>query len=176
MLIILSGSSGSGKNTIIKEIIKRKPHVKVWKSCTTRKKRSEEDDAYIFLTPEEFKKMQDNDEFFEVEEVHKGNLYGTLKKALENVKDDAIYIKDIEVNGAMKLKDKLKEHVKLIYLDVPKEVLRERIIKRGETPQSAELRLSRFDYERSFIDKYDLVIKNNELEKSVKKIIKALKI
>lgn len=176
MLIIFSGSSGSGKNTIIKEIIKNKPYVRIMKSCTTRKKRDEGDNAYYFLTPEEFDQKIKNNELYEYEEVHKGLFYGVLRKSLEDVKGKEIFMKDVDVNGAMKLKKELKENVKLVYLDVPKEKLMKRILSRGETEESAKLRLSRYEYERSFIDNYDLVIKNEDINKSVKIIIDTFKI
>lgn len=177
MLIILSGSSGSGKNTIINEIMKIKPHVKIMKTCTTRKPRNEEDRGYFFLTEEEFNKKKDNNEFFEVEQVHKGIYYGTLKTLIEEMKrNDQVFMKDIDVNGAIKLKKELKDDAKLVFLDNEKDILFDRIIKRGETEDSAKLRLSRYDYERSFIDKYDLVIKNNDKEDTVKKIIDYFKI
>ena len=80
MLIVLSGSSGSGKNTIIREIQRLRPSVKVMKSCTTRKKRDEGDNAYYFLDEAEFREKIENGDFFEFEEVHKGILYGILKR------------------------------------------------------------------------------------------------
>lgn len=174
MLIILSGSSGSGKNTIINEIIKRKPHIDILKSCTSRPRRDEKENNYIYLDLKEFNDKIKNKEFFEFEEVHKGIFYGTLKDSLKKAKSKKIFIKDIDVNGSMKLKKELGDDVKLVYLDVPKEVLRDRIIKRGESDESAELRLSRYDYERSFADKYDLVIKNKDLDETVEIIIKEL--
>ena len=176
MLIILSGSSGSGKNTIINEIIKNKPHIKILKSCTSRTRRDEKENNYHYLSPALFKEKVEKGEFFEFEEVHKGIYYGVLKKSLKDAKSKDIYIKDIDVNGSMKLKKELGKHVKLVYLDVPKEILRERIIKRGETKESADLRLSRYDYERSFKDKYDLIIENKELDETVEIIIKELKL
>lgn len=176
MLIILSGSSGSGKNTIIKEIIKQKPYVQIMKSCTTRKQRDKEDNAYFFLSEDEFKNKMKNGDFFEVEEVHKGLYYGILKDSLKDVSGSQIYLKDVDVNGAMKLKKELKKNVKLVYLDVNKDILRQRILKRGESENSADLRLSRFEYERSFAGGYDLVIKNENLSTTAKLIIEKFKI
>lgn len=177
MLIVISGPSGSGKNTIINEIIKRKPYVKVMKTCTTRPPRNSEDNGYYFLTEEEFNKKKENNEFFEVEQVHKGIYYGTLKSIIEEMKqNDQIFMKDIDVNGAMKLRDELKDNVKLVFLDNEKDVLFDRILKRGETEESARLRLSRFDYERSFINEYDMVIVNHDKEDTVNKIINYFKI
>ena len=171
MLIVISGSSGSGKNTVIHEIQKHRPDVKIMKSCTTRKKRDKNDDAYYFLSEEEFKQKILNNEFFEFEEVHKGIYYGILKSSVENVIGKDVYMKDVDVKGSVKLKETLGEDAKLVYLDVPKEILRERILKRGESEESANLRLSRYEFEKGYADEYDLIISNESIEQTAKKII-----
>lgn len=175
MLIVLSGPSGSGKNTIIKEVMKSQPSLKIMKTCTTRKRRGEGDDAYYFLTEQEFKDKLKNNEFFEYEQVHKGLYYGVLKSSINKVLGKDIYLKDIDVNGYMKLKKEFGENVCGIYLDVPKKVLIDRLLKRGESEESAKKRLSRFEYEKSFSSKYDLVIKNDDLKTTANEIIKFIK-
>ncbi len=169
MLFILSGSSGAGKNTIINKLIEENEDFQIMKSCTTRTPRGVNDlNAYFFLTEEDFQRKIKNNEFFENEEVHKGLFYGVLKASLEKIKNSRVYLKDIDVLGAMNiLRGVGKENVKLIYIDVPKQELKKRILERGENEQNATLRLSRYDFEKSFIDKYDLVIKNESLEESM---------
>ena len=174
MLIILTGSSGSGKNTIIKEVMKRKRDVEVMKTCTTRKPRNAQDDAYIFISLEEFQEKLKRGEFFEYEEVHKGIFYGTLKESLDKVFEEKIYMKDIDVCGAKKLKELLGENVRRIFLDVPKDELKRRLIERGESEESAEVRLSRYEFEKSFAKDYDLVIENKCLEDTVEIILRFL--
>lgn len=171
MLFVLSGSSGSGKGTIINEVIRVRPEINLMKTCTTRPKRNAADVNYIFLSRQDFEKKIKKEEFFEYEEVHKGNLYGILKESLEKVEKGGLYIKDIDVRGVQKLKQRLKDNIRLIYLDVPKKELRKRIIARGETEKSADLRLSIYDFEKSFMKDYDLVVKNKNLDRSVKIIL-----
>ena len=79
MLILLSGCSGAGKNTIIQELLKRNDNITFLKSCTTRRKRRNEPaNTYIYLSREDFDNKLKNDEIFEHEEIHQ-NFYGITK-------------------------------------------------------------------------------------------------
>ncbi len=173
MLIILSGVSGAGKNTVICELIKRRKDLRLFPTCTTREKRKNEREGqpYFFLTKEGFLKKQKDGEFFETQETH-GNLYGVLNKSLEDVgkmtKID--FIKDIDVCGNIKLKKELKENALSIFLDVPEDELFRRLIARGESEESARFRLSRGAMEKEHIHEYDYVIENLNLEETVQKI------
>ena len=75
----------------------------------------------------------------------------------------------------MKLKKEFGENVCGVYLDVPKKELIDRLLKRGESEESAKKRLSRFEYEKSFSSNYDLVIKNKDLKTTANEIIKFIK-
>lgn len=176
MLIILSGCSGVGKNTVIKELLKRNEKtLKFLKTCTTRPPRTGEDrqnGPYHYLSKEEFDKKIKNDEFFEHEEIHK-NFYGTLKQSILNIiANEYDYIKDVGVLGQINLKRELNQKAKVlsIFLTAPKKVLIERLKNRGEA--DIDLRLSRMDFELSYIHNYDFVIENIHLDKTVKKIEK----
>jgi len=178
MLIILSGCSGVGKNTVIKELLKRNENtLKFLKTCTTRQPRENEDKEngpYHYLTKEGFDKKIKNDEFFEHEEIHK-NFYGTLKQSIEDIilnKYD--YIKDVGVLGQINLARELSQKAKVlsIFLTAPKKVLIERLKNRGEA--DIDLRLSRMDFEMSYLHNYNFVIENLHLEKTVKKIEKLI--
>ena len=177
MLVILSGVSGAGKDTIKKELIKRKENIVTLPSFTDRPKRPEEVEGgtYHFVTTEEFEKMIENNEFYEYN-VHHNHFYGTSKKALNNkIAEGNIIVKDIDVNGTENLLKVLKDEVKVvtIFLRVPKEELRRRLQHRIDKPSAKEitLRLNRFDYEESRIGLYDYVIKNDNLEKTVQIIM-----
>ena len=177
MLVILSGVSGAGKDTIKKELIKRRKNIVTLPSFTDRTKRNGdvEGKTYNFVTTEEFEKMIKNNELYEYN-VHHNHFYGTSKKALNDIIDDGnIIVKDIDVNGTENLKKILKNEVKVvtIFLRVPKEELRRRLQNRIDKPSAKEitLRLNRFDYEESKIGIYDYVIKNDNLEKSVQIIM-----
>lgn len=173
MLVLLSGVSGAGKDTIKKELIKRMENVESLPSYTTRPMRPGdiEGATYNFITTEEFENMIKNNEFYEYN-VHHEHYYGTSRRLMnEKIKSGKIIVKDIDVNGVENLINLLKEDTKVvtIFLRVPKEILMKRLQNRVDKPDLKEitLRLNRFDYEESRIGMYDYVIKNNNLEKSV---------
>lgn len=177
MLVLLSGVSGAGKDTIKKELLKRMENVTTMPSYTDRLPRPGEVDGeiYNFVTTEEFQQKIKEDEFYEYS-IHHEHYYGTSKKVLnEKIKDGKIIVKDIEVNGTENLLKLLKYDIKIvtIFLKVPKEELRKRLKQRVEkaSDKEIELRLNRFDYEESKIGIYDYVIKNDDLEKTVQIIM-----
>ena len=181
MLVLLSGVSGAGKDTIKKELIKRMSNVTSMPSYTDRKPREGEVDGqiYNFISTEEFEAKIREDEFYEYS-VHHEHYYGTSKKILnEKIKSGKIIVKDIEVNGTENLLKLLKNvmNIVTIFLRVPKEELRRRLEHRVEKAsiKEIELRLNRFDYEESKIGIYDYVLKNDDLEKTVQIIMTIIK-
>ena len=177
MLVILSGVSGAGKDTIKKEIIKRMDNVISLPSFTSRNPREGEEEGvqYHFITREEFIERIKNDEFYEYD-LHHNNYYGTSRKLMnEKIASGKIIIKDIEVNGTENLLKQLHNETKLvpIFLKVDREELKRRLINRGDnlTEEEMELRLGRLEYEESKIGLYDYVIKNDNLEKTVQIIM-----
>ena len=181
MLVILSGVSGAGKDTIKKELIKRIKNVESLPSYTNRNPRSNDIPGvtYNFVTTEEFERMIKDGELYEYSEHH-GHYYGTSKKLLnEKISKGKIIVKDIEVNGVENLLKLLKDDVEIvtIFLKVPKEELRKRLEERedNQSAEEIELRLNRLEYEESKIGMYDYVIKNNDLEKSINVIMEIIK-
>lgn len=181
MLVILSGVAGAGKDTIKKELIKRIENVESLPSFTSRpmRKGDVEGETYNFVSKEKFEEMIKDGEFYEYD-VHHNNYYGTSRKLLnEKIKSGKIIVKDIDVNGTEHLKDLLNADTKVItiFLRVPKEELERRLQERVDQPSPAEirLRLSRFEYEESRINLYDYVIRNNDLEKTVRIIMTIVK-
>lgn len=177
MLVILSGVSGAGKDTIKKELIKRMENVISLPSFTSRLPRPGEEEGvqYHFITTEQFKEKIKNGEFYEYD-IHHENFYGTSKKLMnEKIQSGKIIVKDIEVNGTENLIKTLANETKLvtIFLKVDKEELKNRLINRGDNLSQAdmELRLGRLEYEESKINLYDYVIKNDNLEKTVQIIM-----
>ena len=159
MLVILSGVSGAGKDTIKKELIKRMENVISLPSFTSRGPRPGEEEGiqYHFISKEEFKEKINNGEFYEYD-LHHENYYGTSKKLMnEKIQSGKIIVKDIEVNGTENLIKMLKN----------------RLINRGDNLSEADmqLRLNRLEYEESKINLYDYVIKNDDLEKTVQIIM-----
>ena len=173
MLVILSGVSGAGKDTIKKELIKRIKNTDTLPSFTSRSPRPEEieGDLYHFISKSEFEEKIKNNEFYEYD-LHHENYYGTSRKLLnDKMKNGKIIIKDIEVNGTENLVKILKKDIKIvtIFLKVGKEELRKRLEERGDNLSNAdiELRLGRLEYEEAKICNYDYMIKNDNFEKTI---------
>ena len=173
MLVLLSGVSGAGKDTIKKELIKRMENVESLPSYTDRNPRANDISGvtYNFVDTAEFERMIKDGELYEYS-VHHEHYYGTSKKLLnEKIQAGKIIVKDIEVNGVENLLKLLKNDVKIvtIFLRVPKAELQKRLENRIDKPSLKEiqLRLNRFDYEESKIGMYDYIIKNNDLDKTV---------
>lgn len=173
MLVLLSGVSGAGKDTIKKELINRMENVESLPSYTDRAPRANDIPGvtYNFVSTEEFERMIKAVELYEYS-VHHEHYYGTSKKLLnDKINNGKIIVKDIEVNGVENLLRILKDDVKIvtIFLKVPKSALQKRLENRVDKPSLKEiqLRLNRIDYEESRIGMYDYVVKNNNLEKSL---------
>ena len=175
MLVILSGVSGAGKDTIKKELLKRMEDVVTLPSFTSRERRPIEEEGvqYHFITKEAFEEKIKKGDFYEYD-VHHGNYYGTSRELLnEKIEQGKIIVKDIEVNGTENLIKLLGRDTRIvtIFLKVGKEELKKRLFERGDNAQDIELRLSRLDYEESKLKLYDYVLKNNDLEKTVQIIM-----
>jgi len=181
MLFVISGPSGAGKTTIIKELLKVMPEVEFSVSATTRQKRRDEVDHkdYHFITLEEFKEKIKNAEFAEWEEVH-GNYYGTLKGEIEKGRENRVdMVLDVDVKGALSIKSSYPEAV-TVFIDVPREELIVRLrARRTDTTEQINRRIARIDEE---IDKkgfFDYVIMNKTehqgISKALDKIIGIIK-
>ena len=181
MLVLLSGVSGAGKDTVKKELIKRNERITSLPSYTDISPIAGEVNGkiYNFISTEEFEELIKNGDLYEFD-AHHDHYYGTSRKLLnERLQSGKIIVKDMDVNGTENLIDILKQDTKVvtIFLKVPKEVLAKRLEKRMEKPDYKEitLRLNRFDYEESKMGMYDYVIKNNDLEKSINVIMEIIK-
>ena len=181
MLVLLSGVSGAGKDTVKQELIKRNKNVESLPSYTDRAPRNNDIPGvtYNFVTKEEFKEKIKNEEFYEYD-LHHENYYGTSKKLLnEKINNGTIIVKDIEVNGVENLLKILKNDLEIvtIFLKVPKEELRKRLEAREDkqSPEEIELRLNRLEYEESKIGMYDYVIKNDDLDRTLRIIEEIIK-
>ena len=175
MLVILSGVSGAGKDTIKKELLKRMEDVVTLPSFTSRERRPIEEEGvqYHFITKEQFEEKIKKGDFYEYD-VHHGNYYGTSRELLnEKIEQGKIIVKDIEVNGTENLIKLLGRDTRIvtIFLKVGKEELKKRLFERGDNAQDIELRLSRLDYEESKLKLYDYVLKNDDFEKTVQIIM-----
>jgi guanylate kinase len=171
--IIFSAPSGSGKTTIVKHLLKNNSDLGFSISASTRDKRGRTEENgkdYYFLTPEEFKKKIDSDDFIEWEEVYEGNFYGTMKSEIERIwREGKNVIFDVDVKGGLSLKKYFGDRALAIFVKVPSiEVLKARLNDRGtETPESLSRRLFKAKFEMTFQDKFDVVLVNEDLDKSL---------
>jgi len=171
--IIFSAPSGSGKTTIVKHLLKNNADLGFSISASTRDRRgrTEQDGKdYHFLSPEAFKEKIDNDEFIEWEEVYAGNFYGTLKTEIERIwSEGKNVIFDVDVKGGINLKKYFGERALAVFVKVPSmEVLTNRLKERAtESEESLSRRLFKAKFEMTFQDKFDVVLVNEELDKSL---------
>jgi guanylate kinase len=171
--IIFSAPSGSGKTTIVKHLLDTNSDLGFSISASTRDKRGRTEQNgkdYYFLSPEQFKKKIDTNDFIEWEEVYEGNFYGTLKSEIERIwSEGKNVIFDVDVKGGLNLKKYFGDKALAIFVKVPSvEVLKARLTDRGtESEQSLSRRLFKAQFEMTFQDKFDVVLVNENLDRSL---------
>lgn len=174
ILIVVSGFSGAGKGTLMKELLKKYPDDYALSiSATSRKPREGEQEGveYFFKTREEFEKMIEGEELVEYAQ-YVGNYYGTPKayveEQLEAGKD---VILEIEIQGALKIKEKFPQTVLMFVTPPSAEELKNRLVGRGtEDMETIERRLSRAVEEAEGIEAYDYLVVNDILELCVEEM------
>ncbi len=173
ILIVVSGFSGAGKGTLMKKLVETYDNYALSVSATTRAPRPGEEDGkeYFFLSREQFEKKIADQDLIEYAE-YCGNYYGTprdyVEKELSLGRD---VILEIEIQGALKIKEKYPEAL-LIFVTTPDAgELRRRLSGRGtETQEVIKRRLRRAAKEAEGIEKYDYIVINDDLETCVKKL------
>ena len=171
ILVVLSGFSGSGKGTVVKEIMKKySDQYALSISATTRAPRPGETDGieYFFKTREEFEAMIAGDELVEYAQ-YVSNYYGTPKAYVEQqLSAGKDVILEIEIQGALKVKEKFPETLLMFMTPPDADELKRRLIGRGtETMEVIESRLSRAVEEAQGIEEYDYLLINDQLEECV---------
>lgn len=172
LLVVISGPSGAGKGTICKELIESG---EFWLSvsATTRSPRNGEEEGknYYFLDEENFLSKIKQGDFLEYAEVY-GNYYGTPKsKVIEKLEEGKDVILEIDIQGALRVKDTYSKGVFIFILPPSMEELKNRIIKRGsETPESLMTRFKSAYKEINYVSKYNYAVVNDKIEEAVHKI------
>lgn len=170
ILTIISGFSGAGKGTLLNEMLKKYNNYSLSISATTRKPREGEIDgkSYFFKTKEEFEDMIREDAFIEYAS-YVGNYYGTPKSyVMDKLEKGQDVILEIEIQGALKVKEKYPEAM-LIFISTPNALsLKERLEgRKTENADQIKARLKRAAEEAGGMEKYDYILINDNLNESV---------
>ena len=177
ILIVVSGFSGAGKGTLMKKLMQDYDNYALSISATTRQPRVGEEDGreYFFITKEEFEKMIARDELIEYARYVE-NYYGTPKQyVMEQLEAGKDVILEIEIQGALKVKEKYPDTLLMFVTPPSAQVLKDRLVGRGtDAPEVIESRIAKAEFELSFADKFDVVIVNDELEKAVAETLKII--
>lgn len=177
-LFIISAPSGTGKSTVTKKVLKKRPDLVCSISCTTRKPRIGEVDGkdYHFISKEKFNKKINNGYFAEWAKVH-DEFYGTPKHSIDDaLKSGKNVLLDIDVQGGMVLSKAFPDQAITIFLSPPNDAaLRERLTNRGtDTPEEVEKRLMNAKKEMMFESSYQHCVVNDILDNAVSMIIKII--
>lgn len=176
-LVLYTGSSGVGKGTIMAELLKRDPSIRLSVSNTTRKPREGELNGvhYNFVSKEQFMKLLDEDGYLE-HACYCGNYYGTPKKQVEQMLDNGFNVfLEIEVQGGIQIMQKYPDVLSIFVLPPSMESLSRRLHRRGTEDESViNQRLKAAQYEMSFKDKYKYRVVNGDLDTAVNEILEIL--
>lgn len=177
-LFVISGSSGVGKGTLLKQLVQRNPELEVSISATTRNPRPGEVDGvnYFFTSKEDFLKEVENGDFLEWAEFN-GNYYGTKQAWVErNLNKGRNLILEIETKGALQIKEKMPDAVLIFILPPSLEELEHRLRGRNtEDEETIQGRLHEVKREIECSKNYDYRIINDDLEKALAELEKLVK-
>ena len=173
ILVVVSGFSGAGKGTLMKELLKRYDNYALSISATTRAPREGETDGkeYFFVTKEQFEKMRDERKLVEYAQ-YVNNYYGTPKEYVEQkMAEGKDVILEIEIQGALKVKKRFPDALLLFVTPPSAEELRRRLVGRGtETLEMINARLARAAEEASGMEAYDYLLINDDLDRCVEEM------
>lgn len=179
-IFVLSGYSGTGKNTIINELKKDVTKELTYiPSYTTRDMRLHDNESqgnpYYFVSKEQFEDKIKQNDFIEYNTIH-NNLYGTpIKEYKEALEHGAIIVKDIDVEGAVRMKEVFGSDVCLVFVEPPSiDELYHRLEHRGDSREQIDLRMKRIELERSYRDLFDFVIVNDNLNYAVSDLLEII--
>lgn len=173
VLTIISGFSGVGKGTLVKELLNKYDNYALSVSATTRSMRpgEEEGKSYFFMSVPEFEEKIEKNELLEYAK-YVNNYYGTPRKYVEEMLDSGKdVLLEIEIQGARQIKKLMPDALTIFIMPPTADTLKERLIGRNtETMDVIEERLRRAVTESQGIEEYDCILVNDDLQKSVEKL------
>ncbi|MEA3513649.1 MAG: guanylate kinase [Campylobacterota bacterium] len=174
-ILLISGPSGCGKSSLLKELYKSFDNYYFSISTTTREPRDGEVDGvdYMFTTKELFKKDISNDNFLEWAEVH-GNYYGTSLKPINKALDEGkLVIFDIDVQGFEQVIKKLEDVTTTVFITTPTlgDLEKRLVLRDTDSKETIEKRINNAKIEINYVDQYDYLIINDDLELASKQLI-----
>jgi guanylate kinase len=171
--VVLSAPSGAGKTTIARALVKKIEDVVFSVSATTRPARDHEVDGvdYHFVSDAEFRAMIEADELVEWAEVH-GHLYGTSREALQAAREEGRFlILDVDVQGAMQMRDRVPDAVLVFVLPPSADALVERLTERGtEEEDNVTQRIENARGELEQASRFDYIVVNENLEQAIDEV------
>ena len=174
LLIVVSGPSGAGKDTVCNKVVEEMKNTKISVSMTSREPRGKEVEGvdYYFVSKEEFEERIEKDEFLEYAIVHNNQYYGTPKAKLEeDINKGKNVILVIDIQGALKIKEIVKEALFIFIMPPSMEELKERLVKRNTETKDKILERFKTAYnEINEYTKYNYVVVNDKVEKAVNKV------
>lgn len=171
-LVIFSAPSGSGKTTIVRELLKHFPQFEFSISATSRQPRGQEQNGidYYFMTNEEFRQRVERGEFVEWEEVYQGTCYGTLKSEMERIWSKGnVIIFDVDVMGGINLKKLFGEDACSMFIMPPSvEELERRLRGRAtDSEETIQKRIAKAEFELSKSPEFDYTVVNDNLQVAI---------
>ena len=174
LLIVISDPSGAGKGTICGELVKKNKNIWISTSMTTREPRGKEKNGkeYFFVTKEEFEQRIKDDKFLEYAIVHNNQYYGTPKDKIdEKLNNGFDVILEIDIQGALKIKEKINEAICIFIMPPSMDELKTRLINRHtETEEKVLQRFKAAYNEINEVTKYNYVVVNDEVKIATKKV------
>ena len=170
-LIIFSAPSGAGKSTIVQYLLTRDLNLEFSISATSRAPRGVEKHGidYYYLSPDEVRQKSDKQEFLEYEEVYTKCYYGTRRNGIDRITSQGKNIVfDVDVVGGLNIKKEFGDRALAVFIAPPSiEILHKRLVGRGtDSPEMIEKRIGKAEFEMSFAPQFDVVIVNDNLDKS----------